>query len=218
LLLALVWALGQILLAVGVIAGTTVSACVAATAGALRLRLGSILRFGRKEFVRCLLMLMASLLLALIVINFFGWVNDHTLEVASFLTFRVEKPVSPITIEKIFWTIEALIWIVVVGFLLSFLIILVRAGWRAAWQQAARTLANSCWRAAFLTSLLSAVLFGGLSYLLLGWHPQVTPGLWDYAQLILRTGLALMLLVSGFLFLLLSLARLTPSSAESPPS
>jgi len=184
-------------------------------AAAPRLGVRALARFGLTQFVRCLLMATGGIVLVLVLSELFAWVNSRALEVASFLTLRLEMPVSPVTIEQAFEVIEAVIWIIVGGFLGSFLIILLHAGWREAWRQAGRTLADCCWRSPFLTSLLTALVFGGLSYALATWRPEVTPGFWDYAQLAVRTGMALLLLVAGWLFLLLSLARSATASQET---
>ena len=214
LLLAFVWAVAQILVTFAVLAGTTLSAAEAATARARRLGLRTLVRISGGQFARSIVMGAASVVIVLVVSALFGWVNSRALEVASFLTFHSEKPVSPVAIEKILWVIECALWTVMGGFLLSFLMIVLRAGWREAWRQAGRTLANCCWRSPFFTSLVSVVVFGGLVYLLVTWHPKVTPGFPDYSQVVLRMGVSLILLVAGWLFLLLSLARISSPTDE----
>jgi magnesium-transporting ATPase (P-type) len=218
LLVALVWGLAQVLVLVGVLTGAATSAGEAAAASATHLGLRSFVGFNRRQFARCLVMVTASGLLALALAALFGRCNEYTLEVASFLTFHSEKPVSPVTVAKVFWVIQTFLWIVIWGFLLSFLIVLLRTGWREAKRQSAHLIANCCWRSSFLTSLLSVVVFGGLAYLLASWHPKVSAGFWDYAQLLLRMGGALLLLVFGWLFWMLSLARLSLPTAEGPSS
>jgi len=215
LLLTFVWGLAQLVVAVGMLAGTTVAATEAAMTAAPRLGVRDLARFGLTQFVRCLLMATGGIVLVRVLSELFDWVNSRALEVASFLRLHLETAVHPVTIEQVFEAIEAVIWVIVGGFLVSFLIILLRAGWRAAWGQAGRTLANCCWRTPFLTCLLTALVFGGLSYALATWRPEVTPGFWDYSQFVVRTGIALLLLVAGWLFLLLSLARSATASQET---
>jgi hypothetical protein len=216
LLVALVWGLAQVAVLVGVFTGATASAGEAAATSVTRLELRSFAGFNRRQFARCLVMAAASGLLVLVLEAVFAGIDERALEVASFLTFHSEKAVSPITVEKVFWVIQMFLWIVIWGFLLSFLIVLLRVGWREARRQAARLLANCCWRSSFLTSLLSVVVFGGLAYLLAMWHPKVSAGFWDYAQMLLRMGGALCLLVFGWLFWMLSLAKLSlPPSEDS---
>jgi hypothetical protein len=218
LVLAVLWALAQVLVAAGVAAATVAAAGEAAMGTATRLPLRGFVGFSRQQFARSVIMVLAATILLLALFAFFTWVDQFALEVASFLTFRSQAAASPLKVSNAFWVVEALITIIVGGFLLSFLIILVRAGWREAWRQAGRTLARSCWRSPFWTSLLGVAVFGGLVYFLATWHPKVPPGYWDYTQLILRMGGALLLLAAGWLFLLLSLARLTLPSQQSPPS
>lgn len=218
LLVALVWGLAQVAVLVGVLTGATTSAAEAAAASATQLELRSFVGFNRRQFARCLVMVAASGLLALALVALFSRSNDYALEVASFLTFHAEKAVSPVSVGKVFWVIQTLLWIVIWGFLLSFLAVLLRGGRREARRQAARLLANCCWRSSFLTSLLSVAVFGGLAYLLAIWHPKVPAGFWDYTQLLLRMGAALLLLVFGWLFWMLSLARLSLPPPEGPSS
>jgi hypothetical protein len=141
--------------------------------------------------------------------------DDYALEVASFLTFHSEKAVSPESVGKVFSVIEWLVWIAVWGFLLSLFLIVHAAGWREVRRRAVRTLANCCWRAPFFTSLLSLAVFGGLSWLLATWHPKAALGFWDYAQMLVRMGLSLVLVVGGWLFWMLSLARLNRPPATN---
>jgi len=216
LLFALVCGVAQVLLVVVVLTGAATSGSEAAATSAARLELRNFAAFNRGQFARCLVMATVSGLLVVTLAAAFSWVNEYALEVASLLTFYSEKAVSPVTIGKVLWVIQAYLWIALWGFLLSFLIVLLRAGWRKAGRQAAHLLASCCWRAPFLTSLLTVVVFGGLAYLLATWHPKVLAGFWDYAQLVLRMGGALLLLVFGWLFWMLSLARLSlPPSEDS---
>ena len=217
LLLGLVWGLAQLLVVVGILAATATSATAAAATNAHRMGWRDFLGIDRRQFSRCLILAVAASFFVLALLQVFSWSDDYALEVASFLTFRSERAVSPIAVGKVFWVIQALLWLVVGGFLLSFLTVLLRAGWREAGRQAARVLANCCWRASFLTSLLSLVVFGGLAYLLATWHPKVAVGFWDYTQMLVRLGGALLPLVFGWLFWMLSLARfsLPPSEGTS---
>jgi H+/Cl- antiporter ClcA len=143
----------------------------------------------------------------LILFFLFRRSDDLALEVASFLTFHSEKAVSPISVGKAFWVIQMLIWVIVAGFLLSFLAHLLREGWREACRRAGRILASCCWRAPFWTILLDAAIFGGLAWLLATWHPKVPAGFSDYVQVLVRMGGSLLLIVIGWLFALLALAR-----------
>jgi hypothetical protein len=111
-------------------------------------------------------------------------------------------------IENIYNIVEWLLWIVISGFMFSMFIAVLREGWRAAVRQSSRMLAGCAFQTPFLTSLLSALVFGGLCYKITDWHPVVPPGFWDYTQVIARFSLALFILSVGVLFWSLSLARL----------
>jgi hypothetical protein len=216
LLLALIWALAQIAVAAAFFAGTSTASAGVATSDGRRIELRSLLSFGRKGYWRSLLWGAASLVLLLILSYIFKRSDDLALEVASFLTFHSEKAVSPVSVGKVFWVIQMLIWVIVGGFLLSFLAHLLREGWREACRRALPILASCCWRAPFLTMLLAAVVFGGLAWLLATWHPKVPAGLWDYAQVLARMGTSLLLIVGGWLFGVLALAGLYfPSDKRS---
>jgi hypothetical protein len=201
--------------AVTVVAGTVASVSNASAVGALRLGLRRSLEFNRRQFARALVMLAAAAILILILHLLFSRADDYALEVASFLTFHSEKAVSPEDVGKVFWVIEWFVWIVVWGFLLSLFLIVHAAGWRAAGRRALRTLANCCWRAPFLTSLLSLAVFGSLAWLLSTWHPKAPAGFWDYAQMLVRMGISLVLIVGGWLFWTLSLARFNSPPADN---
>jgi magnesium-transporting ATPase (P-type) len=218
LLLALIWGIAQIAVAVGFLAGTTSAAVDAATSGAGRLELRRVAGFNRQKFWRCLAWGAISLVLLLVLSYLFKWSDDHALEVASFLTFRSEKAVSPVSVGKVFWVIQMVIWIIVGGFLLSTLALLLREGWVEARRQAARILRRCCWRAPFWSGLLSVGVFGSLAWLLATWHPKVSVGFSDYAQMLVRMGGALLLIISGWLFWLLSLARYNFPPDKPPTS
>jgi hypothetical protein len=218
LLLSFLWALAQILIAVSVLAGTGASAAETAAFGSPPRSGLTFITFNRNLLARTALLVLPAALLVFVIAKIFGWVDAHAVEVGSFLTFHSEKPVSHIFIEKIFWWIESVSWIVVWGFLLSFLIVLLRSGWQEALRQGRRTFVNSFGRASFFTLLAGVAVFGGLSYLLVNWHPVVRPGFWDYTQAALRLGVGLLLLAAGWFFTVLSLAKLNPrQDADTHP-
>jgi len=216
-LLALVWGLAQIAIVVSVLASVASSAGTAAAGHARSLKLSSLVTFDRNPLIRTALLAVIAIPLVLILAEVFSWSEDMALRVASLLTFVSETAYSPMVIGKIFWVIEAALWVMLAGFLSSFLIVLLRAGWKEVWRERRRLVAECCWRTPFLTGLLSLAVFGGLAYVLATWHPTVTPGFWDYAQLASRMGGALLLLVIGWLFLMLSLARLILPPQEVAP-
>lgn len=210
LLLSFLWALVQTLIAVSVLAGSAASAAEAAAFGGPP-RIGlTFATFNRRLLARTVLFTLWAALIVFVTSQILAWVDGHSVEIASFLTFHSEKPTSHILIEKILWWIEMAFWIVIWAFLLTFLITLLRSGWGEALRQAKRTLRASFGRASFFTVLASSVAFGGLSYLLVQWHPHASPGFWDYTQAAARLGIGLLLLVAGWLFTFLSLARLNP--------
>jgi hypothetical protein len=216
-LLAAAWGLAQIAVVVIVLAGIASRAGAAATRNEQSLRLSSLMTFDRIPLARTALLAGISFFLVLILVQIFSWSEDLALRIASLLTFISEKAYSPIVVGKILWLIEAALWVMLAGFLSSFLMVLLRSGWKEAWRERRRLSADCCCRIPFLTGILSLIVFGGLAHLLVTWHPTVTPGFWDYAQLALRMGSALLLLVIGWLFLMLSLARLIlPPEAEAP--
>ena len=92
LLLAVVWALIQIQVLVGVLAGVGVGSTKAAKANVARLRLRALFKFDRRQFVQCFILLVAAAVVGALIAWLFSWINAHALEVASFLTFRSEHP------------------------------------------------------------------------------------------------------------------------------
>jgi len=216
LIVALLWAIVLIAVAVGVVAGTAASTSSAAATAATCLNLRSLLGFNRRHYARALASVVFAGILVLLLRGLFSLADERALEVASFLTFHSEKAVSPESVGEVFSVIEWLVWIVAWGFLLSLFLIVHAADWREIRRRTLRTLANCCWRAPFFTSLLSLVVFGGLAWLLSAWHPQAPAGFWDYAQMLVRMGFSLLLIVGGWLFSILSLARLNlPPAANS---
>jgi hypothetical protein len=207
-ILSFIWAIAQLLAAAVIVGGTLAGAGETAAAEDGRIPLRSLWTLGRKKFLATLVFCLASLVLVWICNAGFDWVNAYSVEVASFLTFHSEKPVSHVLIGNIYNGIEWLLMIIVSGFLLSFFIVMLGVGWRGAGKQSAKMLAACAFRIPFLTSLLSVLVFGGLAYGLTKWHPVVPPGFWDYTQVIVRFSLALFIISSGVLFWSLSLARL----------
>jgi hypothetical protein len=219
-LLALVWGLAQMAIVVMVLAGVAASTGIAAARSDRSVKLSSLVTFNGSLLFRTALLALMAVFVVLIFTEVFSWSEDLALRIASLLTFVSEKAYSPIVVGKILWVIEAALWVMLAGFLASFLMVLLRGGWKEAWGERRRLAAECCYGIPFLTGVFSLLFFGGLAYLLTTWHPKVTPGFWDYAQLALRMGSALLLLVIGWLFLMLSLARLIipPEEAPLPPS
>jgi len=215
-ILSAIWAIAQLLAAAVMVAGTLAGAGETAASENGSFPLRTLWTLGRKNVVATLGFCIVSLILVWICGTAFSWVNAHAVEVASYLTFHSEKPVSHELIENIYFGIEWLLWILVSGFLLNFFVVMSRAGWKRAAEQSAKMLAASTFRTPVLTNLLSVVVTGGLAYKLTHWHPMVPPGFWDYTQVIVRFALALLILSAGVLFWSLSLARLL--SLEQDPS
>ena len=218
LLLALIWAIAQVAIAAAFFAATSVASVGAATSEVKRIEVRSLLGFSRAQYWRSLAWGAASLVLLLVLFYLFKRSDDLALEVASFLTFHSETAVHPVDVGKVFWVIQMLIWVIVGSFFLSTLAHLLREGWMETRRQAARILGRCCWRAPFWSGLLSVGVFGGLAWLLATWHPKVSVGSWDYAQMLLRIGGALLLIISGWMFWSLSLARfnLPPDKPPTP--
>jgi hypothetical protein len=220
--LTVIWFAALVIVALGVLAGSVGSVTATSLEARTRLPLRKILSFERKRFWRTALMALAGLLLIYAINALFGWINDHALTVASFLTFHLQLPVSYLLIGKIFWVIEALFWISFAGFSMTWLLALSGPKESVAPQTKSPMLASSFGLPVFLTGLVSAIVFGGLAWLVATWHPVVKAGGWDYAQLTIRMGTALLLVTLGWLFWSLALAYLALPSlmepAASPPS
>jgi len=207
-ILSFLWAIAQLLAAAVIVGGTLAGAGETASAEYRYFPLRALWTQGRKNIVATLVFCLAGLALVWICRAAFDWVNAHSVEVASFLTFHSGKPVSHELIENFYNDIEWLLWIIVSGFLLSFFIVMLRVGWHGAGKQSARMLALCAFRTSFLTSLLSVLVFGGLAYEITNRHPLVAPGFWDYTQVVVRFSLALIIISAGALFWSLSFARL----------
>ena len=216
LILALIWAIVQLLAAAVVVGGIVSSAADAASTEGKGLPLRALWAVDRKRLLNTVIFCLVSLALVWLCSAVFDWVNGHSVEVASFLTFHSQKPVSHVPIEETFNFIEGLLWIVLSGFLLSFFIALLRGGWREAGKQTGKFLAGCAYGTRFLTSLLSVVVFGGVAYELANWHPMVHPGFWDYTQMIVRFSFVLIIISAGVLFWPLSLARLQIPKQDPP--
>jgi len=212
------WAVVVFAVLAGLVAVSVAATLDAAAADARRIEPRSLLRFNRCGVLRAAGFLILAVLISSAVYYFFEWANSYSLEVASWLTFSTEKPVAQESAEAVMIWIERFLWIVALGFLMGFLVTLLRGGWPAALRAAPRLLANSCWRSPFLTSLLSLLVFGGIACLLINWNPTVTPGYLDFAQVILRNGLAIVVAVAGSIFWILALARHGAPAAAGPAS
>jgi hypothetical protein len=202
--LTLIWAAAQVLLAAAALAATGAGANEVAAAGARALPVVLLFRLCWKRLAETLVWLIAASALGLVLAAVFSWVNEHSLETASFLTLHLGKPVSYMAIQKCYVIIETLLWTAAVGALLGLLIRLLGDQPRG---PLGKVLRSGCFGTSFLSSLLTVLVFGGLAYLLINWHPSLPTGFWDYSQLVLRVVVALILLAAGWLFWLLCLAR-----------
>lgn len=216
LILAFFWAVVQLVAGVIVTAGTVSGAAGAAATESRCFPLRSLWTLGRKKLLTALIFCLVSSTLVWLCGTVFSWINAHSIEVASFLSFHSEKAVSHVPIEEIYDVLEGLMWIVLSGFLLNFFIALLHGGWRGAGKQTWKLLGGSAFRSPFLTNLLSVAVFGGIAYELVNWHPMVPAGFWDYTQMIVRFSLTLTLISAGLLFWSLSLARLQAPKQDPP--
>jgi hypothetical protein len=214
-ILSSIWAIVQLLAAAVIAGGTIAGAAETASTEGVNFPLRRLWTMGRKKLFTALIFGLMSLVLVWLCSAVFDWVNGHSVEVASFLTFHSGRPVSHVRIEKIYAFIEGLWWTVFSGFLLSFFIALWREGWRSAGKRTAKLLAGCAFRAPFLTNLLSVLVFGGIAYELANWHPVVPAGFWDYTQMGVRFSLVLILISAGVLLWSLSLASLQIPKQES---
>jgi hypothetical protein len=215
--LALLWLLALAALAVAAVCGTAWSASAAASGAEGRLRPRRILRLARLG--RTVPIVVAALVGFFLLAELFGWINNNSLYFASFLTFHSQRAVSYKLIGGILWVAEALIWIIVAGAFMRWLILASSPRSPAAASVSPRPRRFSLM--ILITGILAAGVFGGAAWLLATWRPIVRPGLLDYGQLIARNILALFLLTLGWLFWALSLARITvpqlQDSVASPP-
>jgi hypothetical protein len=205
--LSLVWAIGQLLAAAAALTGSVAGAVEVASEDARALSFAVLVRLGRKRFAETLVWLVAASAIGLALAKFFGWVNQRSLELASFLTFHIEAPVNYLMIGRWITAVEGLIWVAIVGSFLGFLAVLLGSGWQQARRRIGKVLLAGCFGIPFWTGFLSVVVFGGTAYLLANWRPTVPAGFWDYSQLALRVALVLILLAAGWLFWLLCLGR-----------
>ena len=213
--LALVWILALASLAVAAVSGTVSNVSAVASGANKHLSLKRILSLER--IGRTTLVALAVLAGVFVLDAVFGWINDHAVSIASFLTFHFQHPVSYIVIGRILWVIEAIIWITFASVFMNWLLLFSSPRPSAPAQNATRP-ARLLGVMTFVTGILSAGVFGGFAWLLATWHPMVKPGGWDYAQLAIRNGAALLLLTIGWLFWALTLARFTISPLTEPAS
>jgi hypothetical protein len=212
LLLALLWILALAALLIAALAGTVASVYAAASEPRGHLSLRRVLSFAR--FGITALFVLAALVGIYLLAALFGWINGLALSVASFLTFHSQQAVSYKLIGEILWVAEALIWVMATGALMKWMILVSSPRPPAAASVSTRV-AQSYWMT-LATGILAAGVFGGSAWLLATWRPLVTPGAWDYAQLLVRNILALLLLTLGWLFWALSLARITVARPKEP--
>ena len=208
LVLALIWGIAQLLVVLIIVGGTVGGAANISSEKGRVIPISALWAIDPRSLGSALIFCLASLLLAWLIRTGFGWVDEHSIEVASFLTFHLQKAVSHAPIEKIYEAVEGLLWIIVNGFLISLFVVFMRSGWREARKQKWRLLRECSFGGPFLASAISVVLFGGIAFELANRHPTVPPGLWDYAQMIVRLSLALIIVSVGMLFWVLSLSRL----------
>lgn len=217
--LALIYILALAALVIAAVSGTVSSVSAAVTEAEDHLSLRRVLslhRFGITALVVLVALIGISLLDAL-----FGWINDSSVSVASFFTFHFQHAVSYKVIGGIFWVMEALIWILVAGAFMKWLILTSNPRSPANASVSKRLTQSSL--VTLVTGILAVGVFGGPAWLLATWRPIVKPGAWDYVQVLIRNILALSLLTLGWLFWALSLACITvdwltgPAASPPPP-
>lgn len=208
LILALAWAIAQILAGVTIVGGIVSGVVKASVAEGLDLPVSSLWRLSRKDTWNTLIFLILCALGASLCYLILGWVNGHALEVSSFLTFHLQRPVSHARIEEFFGAMEYLIWIILIGYLLSLFTTLMREGWRGVRRHQWKLMTGSVFQSPFLASLLSAGVVGFACDKVSNWHHTVPPGFWDYFQVIGRYSFILLLISAGGCFWVLFLARL----------
>jgi hypothetical protein len=218
LILAFIWAVAQILAGMIITGGSISGAADVASTNAKRLSVRALWLNDRPKLLNTLAVCLGAVALALAISGVFAWINDHAINVASYLTFHAEKPVSHMIVERVLLVMEGILSIALAGFFISFLISLYREGWAGTWKALWKLLAGCLYRAPFFTSLVSAAVFGGAAYSLITWHPKVPAGFWDYTQVISRFSLALILRLAGGLFWVFALARLYLPKADAPTS
>jgi hypothetical protein len=218
LLVGVVWLLALFVVLAGFVTVSITSAQAVAAEERPPLTVRRLSHFNLRQTMNCMGSLAVAGMLVLLLSLAFGWVNHRALEVASFLTFRSQKAVAPETVEKVFRLLQALLWVVAAGFLLSFVSATLQRGWKAAVRAVPQLLANACWRATFLTTCLGLIAFGGVSYLLATWHPKASAGFSDYTQAIIRLGGGLLWSVIGWLFWVLSIVRSSAMARNLPPA
>jgi len=216
LILALLWALALIAVTLVSLAGIAAGSAEAADSGGRTLSLRKAASLGVQKIVPALLMFLAAAVVTWIVGSIFSWINEHALPAASFLTFHLSKPVSHVLIMRVFVVFEVVAGLGMAGFLLTLLLVLLQAGHREVWHHIGHAFRSCCLGACLVTSLVSVGLFGGIANLVADWHPDISAGFADYAQLVLRMGFALLLLVLGWVFWNLALAKLVVLSRETP--
>lgn len=214
--LTALWFLILVLLALAILAGSVASVSSVASGADRHLRLRTILGFEKGRMGRTLLIALAGTLLYLVLAATFGWLDAHALNMASFLTFHSQHPVSAAVITGFLWLIEAILWIIYAGFVITWLLEYSYMPQPDTLRNARQTLARSVSLSVILTSMLSVIVFGGLVWVVATWRPVVKPGAWDYAQFAIRNGTALLLITVGWLFFVLALARLAKPDVTAP--
>jgi len=208
--LALIWILALAALAVAAVSSIAWSASATASRAERYLSLRGILRLSRLGST--VPVILVAVVGGAVLAALFGWINDHSLSIASFLTFHSQRAVSHKLIGGVVWVTEALIAIIGAGACMKWLILAVTPR-----SPANATIASRPARFSLMilvTGILAAGVFGGTAWLLATWRPVVKPGAWDYGQLIVRNALALVALTLGWLFWALSLARVTVPPLE----
>ena len=141
--IGILWAALEVSILIWFLAVIAGAAQEAAEEGASSLKINRLIRLNRSAWMRTAGFAVVASVLVAAVYCFFWWIEGYALEVASFLTFHSEKPVAPETIDAIFAWIENILWVVVAGFLIAFLLILVRQGWRETLRAAPRSFAGA---------------------------------------------------------------------------
>ena len=87
-ILSVIWAIAQLLSAAVIVGGAVAAAGGTAASEDRRFPLRTLWTLGRKNVVSTLVLCIVSLMLVWICSEVFAWVNGHSIEIASFLTFH----------------------------------------------------------------------------------------------------------------------------------
>jgi hypothetical protein len=174
---------------------------------------GDVAAAWRTSLRNLLPLIAAAALIAAVYILLARWSDyssEPVLKIASYLTWKLRKPVRPATVQSLFdWMLWAVRWVVVPVLVLPMLAAISTRGWRG-WGAIASTRRRFYWIAAPVLLVCAFIV----PFKLLGWTPHAKSFAVEMTSFVLRAAASYLLFIAGWLALAFVTSGGSPREAQ----